>query len=261
MTSSTSSSRSSADLRVLRKSLDRLYKDYGRESLYSDPLQFPRRYKSRKDREASALISAFFAYGRVGNIISHLEEVHAFLGKSPHAGLLEGREWKGGAYRFQTRRDICWFLLGLGSIYADYGTIENLFGSVDGDNEEKLAGTAREIRKRFRPLTRGLDHLVAMPSGKSPVKRWRLFLRWVVREDDGLDLGLWKVLKPCELIVPLDTHMGKMAEKLKFTKRKSRDLRFALDVTEKLREICPEDPLKYDFALVRPGILDNYFKK
>lgn len=261
MTSSTSSSRSSADLRALRKSLDRLYKDYGRESLYSDPLQFPRRFKNRKDREASAIISAFFAYGRVGNIISHLEDVHAFLGRSPHGGLLEGREWKGGAYRFQTRRDICWFLLGLGSIYSDYGTIENLFKSFDGDSEAKLAGTAEEIRKRFRPLTRGLDHLVAMPSLKSPSKRWRLFLRWVVREDDGLDLGLWKALDPSELIVPLDTHIGKMAEKLKFTKRKSRDLRFAMDVTDKLREICPEDPLKYDFALVRPGILDNYFKK
>jgi uncharacterized protein (TIGR02757 family) len=120
---------------------------------------------------------------------------------------------------------------------------------------------ADEIRNRFSPLTRGLDHLVSMPSDKSPAKRWRLFLRWVVREDDGLDLGIWKALKPCDLVVPLDTHIAKMAQTLKFTKRKSRDLRFAIDVTEKLREICPEDPLKYDFALVRPGILDNYFKK
>ncbi|HNQ77051.1 MAG TPA: TIGR02757 family protein [Acidobacteriota bacterium] len=241
--------------------LDRLYKEFGRETLYSDPLQFPRRYKSRKDREASALISAFFAYGRVGNIIFHLEKVHAFLGRSPHRGLLEGKEWKGGAYRFQTEKDICWFLLGLAGIYQDHGSVENLFRSFDGDAETKLRCMADEIRNRFSPLTRGLDHLVSMPSDKSPAKRWRLFLRWVVREDDGLDLGIWKALKPCDLVVPLDTHIAKMAQTLKFTKRKSRDLRFAIDVTEKLREICPEDPLKYDFALVRPGILDNYFKK
>jgi uncharacterized protein (TIGR02757 family) len=261
LTSSTSSSRNSADLAALRKALDRLRAEFGRESLYSDPLQFPRRYKNSKDKEASAIISAFFAYGRVGNIIAYLEKIYSFLGASPYEGLLKGKEWKGTGYRFQTAEDVDQFLKALGKIYKKYGTIEDLFKSVDGDGEERLVNCAAEIRKQFKPLTRGLDHLVSMPSGKSPVKRWRLFLRWVVRNDDGLDLGLWKAIKPSDLIVPLDTHIAQVASELKWTKRKSRDLQFAVEVTGKLQELCPEDPLKYDFALVRPGILDNYFKK
>jgi uncharacterized protein (TIGR02757 family) len=241
--------------------LDLLRAEFGRESLYSDPLQFPRRYKKSRDKEASAVISAFFAYGRVGNIIAYLEKIHSFLGESPYQGLLEEKEWTGSGYRFQTTKDVDQFLKALGKVYRKYRTIEELFKSVDGDNEDRLRNCAEKVRLNFRPLTRGLDHLVSMPSGKSPAKRWRLFLRWVVREDDGLDLGLWKAVMPSELIVPLDTHMAQVANKMNFTKRKSRDLRFAMEVTEKLKELCPEDPLKYDFALVRPGILENYFKK
>jgi len=245
----------------LRDHLDRLYEEFGRESLYSDPLQFPRRYRNKKDREASAIISAFFAYGRVGNIIAFLEKVHSFLEPSPYTGLMEKPEWKGGGYRFQSGEDVGRFLKVLGKIYEKHGTIEELFMSGGGGSEHNLRHCAAVIRKQFRPMTRGLDHLVSMPSDKSAAKRWRLFLRWVVRKDDGLDLGLWKAVRPRELIVPLDTHIAQVAGKLGFTKRKSRDLRFAMEVTEKLRELCPEDPLKYDFALVRPGILDNYFKK
>lgn len=235
-------------------------KKYLSDFLFSDPLKFPRRYTSFKDREVSALISALLAYGRVNSIERFLEKMHLFLGIYPYEGILENKFWNKGGYRFQKESDIRKFLFALSKIIRDYETLENLFSSFNGTAEEKLVGFVQTFRKIVNVTTFGLDHLLSLPSKTSPAKRWRLFLRWVVREDDGLDLGLWKVVKPSDLIIPLDTHIAKVAIELNLTQRKTKDFKFAFEVTQKLKEICPEDPLKYDFALVREGILKNYFK-
>ena len=257
----TSSTFSSKNLHNLKSHLEALRKIYFKDFLYSDPLQFPKRFSNPPDREVSAVISALFAYGRVSNIINFLEKVHHFLGDSPYKGLFKKKKWNYGGYRFQTEDDVARFFICLKKVYSKYKTLEELFISFDGNPEEKLLNFVMCFREKAKPLTSGLDHLLCFPSQKSPVKRWRLFLRWVVREDDGLDLGLWTALKPSELIIPLDTHIAKNARKLHLTKRKTKDLKFAIEVTESLKLICKDDPLKYDFALVREDILKNLLKK
>lgn len=257
---STYLSRNSPDLKNLQIHLEKLRKEYSKKLLFSDPLKFPRRYKTFEDREISALISALFAYGRVLSIENFLDRIHRFLGDSPYKGILENKNWKDGGYRFQSEKDVDRFFKAISTIVKDYGNLENLFASFKGAPEEKLLSFALYFRKTIKVDTFGLDHLLSIPSKKSPAKRWRLFLRWVVRKDDGLDLGLWKILNPSDLIIPLDTHIAKTALALGLTKRKTRDFQFALEVTEKLKAICKDDPLKYDFALVREGILKNYLK-
>ena len=257
----TSSTFSSKNLHNFKSHLEELRKRYFKEFLFSDPLQFPGRYKSPLDREVSAVISAIFAYGRVSNIINFLEKVHQFLGESPYEGLFKEKKWNCGGYRFQTEGDVQRFFICLKKVYSKYQTLEELFTSFDGNPEERLLNFVICFRERAKPLTSGVDHLLSLPSKKSPAKRWRLFLRWVVREDDGLDLGLWRSLKPSELIIPLDTHIAQNARKLNLTKRKTKDLKFAIEVTESLKLICKDDPLKYDFALVREDILRNLLKK
>jgi len=260
LTSLTYLSKSSPDLQNLRIHLENLRKEYSKKLLFSDPLKFPRRYKTFEDREISALISALFAYGRVISIENFLEKIHTFLGKSPYNGVLENKKWKNGGYRFQSEMDVDRFLKAISIIVKDYGNMENLFASFKGSSEEKLKNFALYFRKTVKVDTFGLDHLLSLPSKHSPSKRWRLFLRWVVRKDDGIDLGLWTNITPADLIIPLDTHIAKTALELGLTERKTKDLKFAQEVTEKLRAICKNDPLKYDFALVREGILKNYLK-
>jgi uncharacterized protein (TIGR02757 family) len=81
-----------------------------------------------------------------------------------------------------------------------------------------------------------------------------MFLRWVVRPDDGLDLGLWKCLSPSELLMPVDTHVARIARALELANRKTADRAFSEELTASLRTFCPEDPTRYDFALAHMGI-------
>jgi uncharacterized protein (TIGR02757 family) len=84
------------------------------------------------------------------------------------------------------------------------------------------------------------------------MKRWMMYLRWMVRKD-SLDMGLWSVMSPRELIMPLDTHTFSLSKKLGLLQRKQCDLKAALELTERLRSFDPNDPIKYDFALYRLG--------
>lgn len=96
---------------------------------------------------------------------------------------------------------------------------------------------------------------VSSPAQKSTCKRLNMFLRWMVRFDDkGVDFGIWKRIKPAELICPCDLHVDRVARKLKLITRKQTDWRTAMELTLALREFDPADPVKYDFALFGLGI-------
>jgi uncharacterized protein (TIGR02757 family) len=104
------------------------------------------------------------------------------------------------------------------------------------------------LRKLLGP-ERGLDHLLPSPLGQGAAKRLNLFLRWMVREADGVDFGLWTKVSPAQLIIPLDTHIHRMGLRLGLTSRKSPGWRTAEEITAALRRLDPADPVKYDFAL------------
>jgi len=126
--------------------------------------------------------------------------------------------------------------------------------------EESVIDGVFEIIKKFGMLnsydSKGYRFLIgSLPkNGKpvSPYKRWMMFLRWMVRKD-ALDLGLWSEVSPADLIIPLDTHTFNVSRKLGLLKRKTYDFKAAVELTEKLKEFSPEDPVKYDFALYRIG--------
>ena len=85
-----------------------------------------------------------------------------------------------------------------------------------------------------------------------------MFLRWMVRQDDkGVDFGLWKNIKPSELMMPLDVHVERVARHLGLLQRKQRDWQAVVELTNRLREFDPEDPVKYDFALFGLGVVEQ----
>jgi len=75
--------------------------------------------------------------------------------------------------------------------------------------------------------------------------------------DDEVDTGLWKSIDKSKLIVPIDVHMGRLCKILDLYKRKVVSLRAAIEITESFAEIEPDDPVKYDFALSRIGIVED----
>ncbi len=100
---------------------------------------------------------------------------------------------------------------------------------------------------------------VSSPQQKSTCKRLNMFLRWMVRKDtNGVDFGIWNKIKPADLICPCDLHVDRVARKLKLITRKQTDWQTALELTEKLREFDPQDPVKYDLALFGLGIEERW---
>lgn len=127
-------------------------------------------------------------------------------------------------------------------------------GGVYGKTGEKAGEKAGG--KSALPKNAGVRYFFPSPKAGSACKRLNLYLRWMVRSS-GVDLGIWKGVSPSALIIPIDTHLARISKLLGLTSRSSSDWRMAEEVTGALRELDPTDPVKYDFALCRLGILDE----
>lgn len=257
----------------LRLGLERLRRRYDARYLGSDPLSFPRRFSSSADREVVGLVAASLAYGNVKTIRKSLEKVLAWMG--PHPARFARRlnveaelgRLGGFRHRWTRARDVVCLVSFAGQMLESHGGIGRFFASsyVRGDMKESIC--------RFASRALALDHggLYSSPGlpGDAGVrffftnpltgacKRTNMYLRWMIRPDDGLDLGLWSFADPGDLVMPLDTHIYRIGRHLGWTDRKTPGWKTAVDITRSLAELDPNDPVKYDFALSRMGILEN----
>jgi len=217
---------------------------------------------SPDQQEVGALIASCLAYGRVKALSSAIRDVFRRLNHTPtHALLtldlseLETR-MSGFAYRMTRDLDLVDLLWGVRSVLLESESLESRYLQCDGSHLERasrlvdaiIEGRARE------PIHRGLRYLLPNPRDGSPTKRLHLFFRWMVREENGVDLGKWSSVNPAHLLIPLDTHIGQMARQFELTNRKANDLKTVLEVTRALATIDPDDPTRYDFALCHLAI-------
>jgi len=246
----------SARERALKAHLESFLAARREDALAADPVRFARRFPAPADREVAALLSALFAYGNVKAIGAFLETLFAALGSSPAAALASGR-WPRAlpGHRFQTPDDVRGLLRSVGATLRRHGSLEAAFASGSGSAEERLEALVLALRAGAGRRSPGVDHLLPLPSTGSACKRWRLFLRWVVRPEDGVDLGLWRSLTPSDLLVPVDTHVARIARALGLTRRATAGAAFAREITAALARLDPADPVRYDFALAHLGIL------
>jgi uncharacterized protein (TIGR02757 family) len=211
--------------------------------LAQDPLGLVR---AARDREAAALVAALLAFGNAAAIRGSVARALAAL--DGDAGALRGfrHRWIGAG---ELRR-----LLGaIRRAREDHRSLEGLFAAGDGgDLAGALDAFAAALRGR-RPSS-AMRWLLPRPADGSACKRPLLFLRWVARPDDGVDLGLWTALDPARLVVPLDTHVHRIGYWIGLTSRRTASWRTALEVTAALRALDPADPTRFDFALAHLGI-------
>jgi len=255
------------EMKKLQKALDRLYTTFDFElHRKKDPIEFPHRYKKNKDIETVAFITALFSYGKVDIFKSFLEAVFHVMGSSPFDFLRQftkikgNRLFKGFKYRFNTDADLVLLLLTLKKVLSRSGSLGEVFiryyRESERDMRASLTGFVEDLFRTACSIERpgrGMRHLFPSPKSGGACKRLNLFLRWMVRDHD-VDLGLWKGIQKSDLIIPLDTHIGRVSRCIGLTKRKSSDWRTALEITEALKRFDPLDPLKYDFALCHQGI-------
>jgi uncharacterized protein (TIGR02757 family) len=233
-----------------------------------DPVEFSHRYSRREDIEVTALISCCLAYGRVDLFRPKLAALFEFMGESPAdfvshfdpAKREHRRGFEGFVYRFNLAGDMGLLTAGIGRLLREHGSLEAAWPR-ELPLQQALSAFVAKIRSHpqekiiaeLGPI-RGLDHLLPEPMRGGSCKRLLLFLRWMVRGPDEVDFGLWSSVPRSKLVIPLDTHIGRISKHLGLTDRTDLSWRTAEEITDGLRLIDPDDPVKYDFVLCHTGM-------
>lgn len=252
--------------------MDAFYRDFERKRRVAyDPVELPHRYERQADRETAGFIVSCLSYGKVTLFKPVLEILLSRAGSSPYDFFLKFNVNRHAhlfvdiAYRMNSSRDITAFLHLLSLFLRKYHTLGDFFRhNFEKDDPTVINALSRFVDafyagstspvygKNKRPF--GLLQMLPSPDKGSTCKRSLMFMRWMVRADDGVDFGLWPFIPADRLILPLDTHTSRIALRLGLTERKTIDMKTAIEITNNLKRFDPDDPVKYDFALCHFGI-------
>ncbi|MBS1785762.1 MAG: TIGR02757 family protein [Acidobacteria bacterium] len=250
----------------LRDQLEALRLRYDTDAaLGLDPITVALAYDDPRDREVAAWLAASLAYGRVAPMLTAIRVALAPLGANP-AAFLRGqsekairvalgkalKEWR---WRFHIGADVVEWLLAWKRLDAGEGLESAFLPKGEESADVALSRLVQRLRVEL-PGTYGLRFSLPDPLEGSACKRFRMFLRWMAREG-WPDLGLWKRYPKAALVIPVDTHVARIARFVRLSTRATPDGRMAEEITAALRRCDPEDPLKYDFALSHLGILGD----
>jgi uncharacterized protein (TIGR02757 family) len=247
----------------LARALDRIYNRYNRRELVdTDPLGHVYRFTDGANREIVGLLAAALAFGKVEQIRRSLDRLLDRLG-APAACLentgrreLEER-LDGFRHRFVTGKDVADLLEGVRRLVGRWGSLNRYYvAHCRGPGREPLEAAGRLAEGLGAARTRP-NYLVPLPARGSACKRLHLYLRWMVRRDD-VDPGVWEGVPASELMIPLDTHMHRICGRLGLVRRRQADGRAVREASDAFRTICPDDPVRYDFALTRIGMAGRH---
>jgi uncharacterized protein (TIGR02757 family) len=248
--------------KLTRQHLETLYRKYNaRRYVHPDPLEFLYSHNTVADREVVGLVASSLAYGRVGQILRSVGRVlegmaapSAFVREASRKDL--SRHLRGFRHRFTSETEIAALLFGAGRIIEAFGSLGAFFRQGLGTEDDTVRPALGPFAEGFRAYG-SCATLIPKPDRGSACKRLNLYLRWMVRRD-AVDPGGWRGISPEKLIIPLDTHMLRVARAYGLTSRNSADMRGALEITRAFGRYAPSDPTKYDFALTREGIWANH---
>lgn len=212
------------------------------EFIVNDPVQFPHRFTRKQDIEVSGLLTAIMSFGNRKQIISKANLLHDWMGDSPYLYVMSDR-WRekfaptdgSSFYRMLSHSDMYGYFCRLKEAYSENPSLEDALNRYSGIPMQKLC--------RFLEV-----------SEKSPQKKLNMFLRWMVRKNSPVDFGIWRTMSSGELIIPLDTHVCRVAHQLQLTRSETFSLKNAKLITEALEKLFPGDPCMGDFALFGCGV-------
>ncbi len=151
------------------------------------------------------------------------------------------------------------YLRGLREIYSRHGTLQGFVrhehvASSEAPAWALVAGINRELSAAEPGKSDLASRCLPQNLTTSALKRVNMALRWLVRNDGIVDLGVWDVIEPSQLYIPLDVHVGDISRELGLLTRKANDRKAVNEVTAHLRRFNPSDPTIYDFALFGIGM-------
>lgn len=251
--------------------LDILYKQFNKPAfIASDPISVPHMYTKREDIEIAALFAAIFAWGQRTTIVNKSKELLKLMDDAPYDFMMQHQDsdlkvFESFKHRTFNATDALYFIEFLKNVYRQNFTLEDAFILKDLFNDAVRIKTKNNIEpylNNFRanffslsdPPHRTKKH-ISSPELGSTCKRLCMFLRWMVRKDkQGVDFGIWKNIKSSELVCPVDIHVERIAREFKLITRKQLDWLTAVELTENLKKLDANDPVKYDFALFGYGV-------
>lgn len=228
----------------------------------NDPVLIPHLFQKKEDIEIAGFLAATIAWGNRKSIIKNATNLMDMMGQSPHEFVLNhsAKDLKGlqtFVHRTFNGSDCTFFIRSLKNIYTEHGGMENVFSTAISSKDSNIKNAIIHFRNVFfeiKHLSRTEKH-VSNPLKNSSAKRLCMYLRWMVRKDQNkVDLGIWKNIKPSQLCLPLDVHTGNVSRKLGLLKRKQNDWTSVEEITGVLRVLDPKDPIKYDFSLFGLGV-------
>jgi len=251
----------------LKSSLDQWVEQYNQPNfIVDDPIQIPHRFSRKQDIEIIGFWTAVLAWGQRKTIINKSLELIDLMDGQPYDFILNHQEkdrerFSSFKHRTFQYTDTLYFLTFLQYFYQQKDSLEWAFSQHLDKGAEHVGPALIGFQEYFFSLPdapkRTQKH-IATPARNSTCKRLNMFLRWMVRKDNkGVDFGIWKEIKPSQLLMPLDVHVERVARRLGLLERKQRDWKAVLELSERLRAFDPQDPVKYDFALFGSGVLEK----
>lgn len=238
-----------------------------KEFIADDPVQFPRRFTSLPDIEIAAFLSATIAWGNRKMICRNCDRMLALMGHDPYRYTME-RGYEdlpdGNIHRTFFTAHLRHFLRGLRLIYSRYGTLQEFARSINISQDPQPAWRLTEAMNAMLAEANGgvtTSRCLPLNLRTTALKRVNMALRWLVRNDGIVDLGVWDAITPAQLYIPLDVHVGNTARSLGLITRRANDRRTAVELTELLRTLRPNDPVWYDYALFGIGITAKSYEQ
>lgn len=263
--------RSPQGLRKIKPYLDEI-NDRVEQADYivDDPVQFIHAFDKKRDREIAGFLAATMAWGRRDIVIAKVEDLLNRMENDPFRFVMnyDQNEYS----RLQTFKhrtfkpiDMHGIFLGLKNIYARFNDFESFWGRCYRQSKEENRSLMALFHHNFFD---GCDDLasrtrkhISNPEKGSTCKRLYMFLRWMIRKNSPVDVGIWNFIEPSELLIPFDVHVSRQAKKYGLVSRKSNDWKTVNQLTENLRILNPKDPVRYDYALFGIGALDYSLPK
>jgi uncharacterized protein (TIGR02757 family) len=230
-------------------------------------VSIPHQFSKKQDIEISAFFASVFAWGQRQTIINKCRELLGLMDMAPHDFILNHKEedlkrFLEFKHRTFNPTDTLYFIYFLKRFYESSDSLEEAFITGVDNDADNIEEGLRNFHHLFFSLPdapqRTRKH-ISTPASRSACKRLNMFLRWMVRNDScGVDFGIWRRIKPSQLVCPCDIHVDRVARRFGLISRKQTDWQTALELTANLKEFDPQDPVKYDFALFGLGVEEKY---
>lgn len=249
--------------------LERKYNEYNTSAFIgSDPVLVPHMFTKKQDIEIAGLFAAILAWGQRKTIINNSKRLLDWMDNAPHQFIVHHQEtdlkpFLQFKHRTFNATDTLYFIEFLKEHYKKYNSLEDAF--LTDDRRQKTDANTESALMHFNDYFFSLEDAphrtrkhVSTPAKKSTCKRLNMYLRWMVRKDKhGVDFGIWKKIKPGQLLIPLDVHVDRTARQLGLIKSKQTNWQTVLELTENLKAFDLKDPVKYDFALFGLSVIEK----